>query len=382
MSADDLHVAEFVTWWNDQSDWIKHPLPKKPLVTFDGNRCYDSMAGGFSHAGTELLYFNLPAPIGQPQSSAGYPSVMKYLLKAREKPNVWVDLTAPYWWDLPMLVALGQVDSIEVLNSHFCRHGAGDERRRGQAAQPQALPNPFGNARWSQDIYFQLLECGVRIPPSAGSGSGVSPNPVGYNRVYVHLDGQFSYDAWWKNFRAGQVFVTNGPLLRPTVEGEPPGHVFRAEAGKELDLEIGLNLSTGDAVSYLDIIQDGQVQHSVRLDEFAKTGRLPKLHFKQSGWFLVRAVTRSLRHVSLCHDGALLCGDRRPPAHQQAGGQVLSRLGRRAHAGRSSCPIPTSAMRCWSIIARAASIGRIWSRRRTRSERRANSFSLQSRRDD
>ena len=127
------------------------------------------------------------------------------------------------------------------------------------------------------------------IPPSAGSGSGESPNPVGYNRVYVYLDGDFSYQAWWKNFRAGKVFVTNGPLLRPTVEGEPPGHVFSGEPGTDLELEIGLRLSSGDTISYLDIIQNGQAM-SVRLDQFAKTGRLPKLHFKQSGWFLIRAV--------------------------------------------------------------------------------------------
>ena len=36
---------------------------------------------------------------------------------------------------------------------------------------------------WTQDIYYALLNCGLRIPPSAGSASGVLPNPVGYNRV-------------------------------------------------------------------------------------------------------------------------------------------------------------------------------------------------------
>ncbi len=92
--------------------------------------------------------------------------------------------------------------------------------------------------------------------------------------------------------------MTNGPLLRPTVEGAAARATsFTARPGKELELEIGLTLSTGDPISYLDIIQNGQVKHSVRLDEFAKTGRLPKLHFKQSGWFLVRAVTDLSEHA-------------------------------------------------------------------------------------
>ena len=34
-----------------------------------------------------------------------------------------------------------------------------------------------GNAEWSQEIYFRLLDCGLRIPPTAGSGSGLSPTP-------------------------------------------------------------------------------------------------------------------------------------------------------------------------------------------------------------
>lgn len=313
MSADDLHVAEFVTWWNDKVDAPPPPAKKKketgknkgmarerqrevekpkPLVCFDKDRCYQALAGGFSRAGTELLYFNLTAPLRQPLGEGEYPSEMKFLLKVRENPDAWVDLTTPYCWDLPMLVALGQVDSIEVLNSRFCRHAVTTDEGEGKPRDRKLYQGPFGNARWAQDIYFKLLECGLRIPPSAGSGSGVAPNPVGYNRVYVHLDGEFSYEAWWKNFRAGRVFVTNGPLLRPTVEGQPPGAVLHGEPGKELEVEIGLSLSFADPVSYLDIIQDGKIKHSVRLDEFVHNkGRLPKLTFKESGWFLVRAVS-------------------------------------------------------------------------------------------
>jgi hypothetical protein len=80
--------------------------------------------------------------------------------------------------------------------------------------------------------------------------------------------------------------------MRPSVEGQPPGAVLRGKPGKELEIEIGMSLSFADPISYVDIIQDGQVKHSVRLADFVDNkGRLPKLHFKQSGWFLVRAVT-------------------------------------------------------------------------------------------
>jgi hypothetical protein len=38
-------------------------------------------------------------------------------------------------------------------------------------------------------------------------------------------------------------------------------------------------------------VKNGQVEHTVRLDEYQKTGKLPKVRFDRSGWFLVRAVT-------------------------------------------------------------------------------------------
>ena len=85
--------------------------------------------------------------------------------------------------------------------------------------------------------------------------------------------------------------MTNGPLLKPLVQGELPGHVFRAAAGTKLDLEIGLTLSTRDPISYLEIVKNGQVKHSIPFDKYSKSGRLPNVEFDSSGWFLVRAVT-------------------------------------------------------------------------------------------
>jgi hypothetical protein len=114
---------------------------------------------------------------------------------------------------------------------------------------------------------------------------------VGYNRVYVHVDGEFTYERWWESLRRGQVTVTNGPLLRPTVHGHLPGHVFHAPEGSELELEIALTLSTRRPISYLELVRNGQVEHSIRFDEYAKSGKLPKLTFTESGWFLVRATT-------------------------------------------------------------------------------------------
>ncbi len=282
MEADDLHVGQVIGWWDGKTE----PLPKEPLVRFDENRFYHLMAGGHHTPGTTLLYFNLPKPL----TEADRP-LMEHVLKARENADVWIDASAPFWWDLPMLVAHGQIDSIQVAHAHLCRETVIGNEADGKPRDRRRYPGVWGNSQWSQEIYFKLLDCGLRIPPSAGSGSGVSPNPVGYNRMYVHVDGEFDYAAWWKNFRAGRVVVTNGPLIRPTVNGQLPGHVFAVEKGQELELEIGLTLSTRKPISYLELIKNGRVEHSIRFDDYAKSGKLPKLTFQESGWFLIRAVT-------------------------------------------------------------------------------------------
>jgi hypothetical protein len=128
------------------------------------------------------------------------------------------------------------------------------------------------------------------LPPSAGSASGVLPNPVGYNRVYVQLGKEFDHEKWWEGLRAGRSFVTNGPLLRVEANEQLPGHVFRAEEGKKVRIELKARLTTRDPIRAVEIIKDGQVERTVSYEELSKTGSLGAVTFKSSGWFLVRAL--------------------------------------------------------------------------------------------
>ena len=290
MEADDLHIAEVVTWRNEKT-MPGGRLSKERIVRFDRNRYFDQTSGASVRSATELLIFNLPAPLKLSSTDGEYPPIIKSLVDARGKGNLWVDVSRPFWWDLPMLVANGQVDSIQVAHGQMCRETVISSEKGGRPRDRVRYPDPWGNAQWSMNIYFQLLECGLRIPPSAGSGSGESPNPVGYNRVYAHVDGDFTYEKWWQALRAGQVFITNGPLMKPSVNGELPGFVFQAENGGKLDFEIGLTFSTREPVSYLEIVKNGKVERSIPFDTYSKSGKLPTLHFARSGWFLVRAVT-------------------------------------------------------------------------------------------
>lgn len=291
MEAEDLHVVQLVTWPDKKNLLAKNGLSRDPLVQFDGNRYFHTSAGVDSRAGGALLFFNLPEPLEMSGLKPEFPPQLELITKARADKG-WVDAQKAFGWDLPVWVASGQLDSVQIANSNLGRKSAVNNEGNGKKRNTTFFPDPHGNGRWSEQIYYHLLNCGLRIPPTAGSGSGRVNNPLGYNRMYVQVDGDFTYDKWWEGVQAGRVVVTNGPLIRPNVEGEMPGHVFRATSSSEIELEVGLTLSTRDKVSYLEIVKNGELVQQVRLDDWAKTGgKLPHLKFSESGWFLIRAAT-------------------------------------------------------------------------------------------
>jgi hypothetical protein len=290
LDAEDLHIVPLTTFSNSKSEWSKRALPANPLVETAGSRFYHLLGGEDAAPGGLLAYFNLSAPIELEPPTAESP--LGHIAEAKKQAGAWFDVRSTSAWDLPIWIAQGKVDSVEVLDRQFIRDGGTLPAMPGDRPRDkQQYPPPTGIGRWSQKVYYQLLNCGLRIPPAAGSGSGIAANPAGYNRMYVFCGDQFSYDKWWACFREGKVVITNGPMVRPTVEGHPPGHVFKAAAGEKVDLEIALTLSTRDKISYLEIVQDGRAVHQVRLDQWQNAnGKLPHVVFEQSGWFLVRAV--------------------------------------------------------------------------------------------
>jgi hypothetical protein len=293
MRAEELHIAPVITWWNKRNLWAKAPLPDEPLVRFDSNRFYHKMAGEDEREGGALLYFHLKRPLAISEATREYPSPLKFAQEARKHKGAWIEAEKPFWWDVPVWVAAGQVDSIGLANNHMCRDKMSETEAWGKPRVVERYPPPRGNGYWTQDIYYRLLECGLRIPPSAGSASGVLPNPVGYNRAYVHVGKELTWEKWWEGLRAGRSFVTNGPMLLVTANGEMPGQVFTADAREAVKVELRGELKTRDTVNFVEIIRNGAVERRVSVAQFARTGSLGTLTFKSSGWFLVRAIAEN-----------------------------------------------------------------------------------------
>ena len=340
MRAEDLNVAVAITWTPQKNLWSNKPLPAAPTEAVEPGRFFHPLAIADDRAGGLILSVvaaafppeasfepEWPTPLDvvtalrsgraeRPIAAALVPrdetdhragsAVEQTAEFAEPRGNAAVSLPAaeanvvhvaagtPFAWDLPVWVAHQAIDSVCVLHPSLQRDA--DERPKedgkGKPRDLQKYGGGDGVGLWSRDIYYQLLNCGLRIPPSAASGSGTTDNPPGYNRVYVYCGPRFEPRTWWDNLAAGKSVISNGPLLRPRVNGELPGHLFQVEEGQEVTLEIELTLSTREKIDYLEIVKNGRVAHNVRLDEFAKqNGRLPLVYFRESGWMLIRAVT-------------------------------------------------------------------------------------------
>lgn len=296
MQAEDLYVTPVITWWNRTNLWSGQEIPATLLQRVDDVRFYQIMGGEDERDGGALLFFGLQRPLLIADAKREYPSPMKFIAEARRiQPDAWIDIEKPFWWDVPLWLASGKVDSIGVANNHMQRSGMLANEAWGRPRDKQRLPDPRGNGFWTQEIYYHILNCDLRLPPSAGSASGVLPNPVGYNRVYVHIDGAMDYEQWWRQLKAGRCFVTNGPLLLCNADGEPPGHVFRAEAGRRLDLRLEMSLISNDRVRQIEIIKNGRVDSTIEADDAPSQQRTGRVSFAESGWFLIRAIADNPR---------------------------------------------------------------------------------------
>src|SRR5512134_2301750 len=77
----------------------------------------------------------------------------------------------------------------------------------------------------SMDLYYQYLNSGFQVPIGAGTDKMGDYIPVGSNRLYARPVGEADYKGWLAGLKAGNGFVTNGPMLTFEVEGHSSGDV-------------------------------------------------------------------------------------------------------------------------------------------------------------
>ena len=108
-------------------------------------------------------------------------------------------------------IVLGVVDAMEMMTFNPC----------------DAQLNPYGIADW-----YRYLNLGYRLPVVGGSDKMAAASQLGGVRTYTQLgEREFTYANWMAALRAGNTFVTVGPLAELTVEGRAPGSTVDLPAG-------------------------------------------------------------------------------------------------------------------------------------------------------
>src|SRR6185436_9759343 len=152
----------------------------------------------------------------------GLPPVRPVVQKARAE-GALLELDKHNWpWSM-MLASVFNVDLYELANNHmweteFAFRDFGDPAPGWMNIEKDDKGmTEWGWIDYTFQNYYSLLNCGLRMRPTAGCASGVHPVPLGFGRVYVNLDGEFSYDKWMKGLNDGRSFVTTGPMLFVTM---------------------------------------------------------------------------------------------------------------------------------------------------------------------
>ena len=243
---------------------------------------------------------------------------IRVLEESLGEPNALIEITQMAARDVPLMLAHPRVKLARILNScnrpkkddvvshpkrespeEFARVMAtfGKEKQTVSLFAPIdekdriRFKSPRAAGMISEYLYWQMLEAGLRLVPTAASGFGRVDTYLGYNRIYAYCDSEKTPEGWWKGVESGSVFVTNGPLLRTLINGVPPGAVQAVYDGEPLPLSIAVSLAVREPVDYLDVVFNGETLYSAKLEEHYRKGEFPEITIDKSGWLVIRVIT-------------------------------------------------------------------------------------------
>lgn len=164
---------------------------------------------------------------------------------------------------IPIDVALGKIDTIDL-----------------NASYAGTVP-----------LWHRLLNCGFRVAPSAGTDcflNRIRSRLPGADRVYVKIDGPFSYAVWIDGLRAGRSFVSSGPMLELAVENLGPGDTLRTAAPR--DVRVVARATSQFPLNRVEVIYNGQVAAAGTISGDRLNVEIDaRLNVPRSGWISLRA---------------------------------------------------------------------------------------------
>jgi hypothetical protein len=228
MRAEDLNVVNLLVsdFTGDRQKFTGRldPVSTPGQAVFVGQESRDWQNGHVCLLGIHRIVEPF-APYGGKFQEHVEPSLLmsRILREAREQGGVttWAHFCNLPGAESPVAIALGLVDAVDLITYD----------------DPTQLPSHWSawtNSGMSQaeftvmrslDLYYQYLNSGFQLPIGAGTDKMAEDIPVGSNRLYARPVGDSGYEGWLRGLKAGNGFVTNGPLLTFDVDGHGSGEI-------------------------------------------------------------------------------------------------------------------------------------------------------------
>ena len=199
------------------------------------------------------------------------------LIEASREQGAIFDLDKHNWpWSM-ILPPLGAADLFELTNNHVWEtEFAFTEWNAEYVPDYMGIPpgpdgKGFDERGWIDfgfQNYYALLNCGLRLAPSAGTATGVHPVALGFGRVYVRMpDRNFDFDEWMDGLKAGRSFVTTGPMLFLTaaethpgtaLEWDPAGEAAKGSEEEGDGVPVILRVESEHPIESLELVVNGE----------------------------------------------------------------------------------------------------------------------------
>jgi hypothetical protein len=294
-----LNISVDFTIWNKRDLWKDRALRAPPILPVAPDRFVTLMNAEDERGHGAWMFHNLKRPLEHfAVDGRWYPSGLNFIREARAQkssPNdlfPWFDSEKPIWWGLPVMMALAPPDSIGIVHNHFNQYGMVASEAWGRPRDQAEYPGQEGFTNYSLQLYYRYLNLGFHIPPSAGAASGVLPNPVGYNRLYVPVSGPLTVEKWYAGIKAGKVLVTNGPILFFDVK--PSGS----------KVNISVEAHAREPIDRIEIVANGQVMRRFTPEGFVKNFESEiSLDLGNHSWIAARCFLKPEGTIRFAHTG-------------------------------------------------------------------------------
>ena len=248
MRAEDLNVCNILTsdFTSDQHRFRGSPEPLSDSlhVVYVGQEYREDRLGHVNLLNLKKLV----EPV-RVKRKFQYPLNIQGMDQARSQGGhvSWAHFAAWPGLEGPLAIVLDKVHSVELLSTIE------------PFSEPTFVADIVPDLRMNSGLrlWYRLLNCGIRIPATAGTDKMSNWVTVGANRVYALTEEKFTYQGWMNALEKGATFISNAPFLFCTVEGKNPGEEIHISGNNPI--KITAEVWSQFPLDRLEIISNGEV---------------------------------------------------------------------------------------------------------------------------